>query len=451
MSDVQGTPDTRYAKSGHVHIAYQVNGDGDRDLLVVPSFVSHLEAEWEEFAQYRRFFEYLGKRFRVIRFDKRGVGMSDHMGESVPSVEERMSDMQAVMKAVDSERAAVLGLAEGGAISILFSATFPEKTEALVLWGTTARQLAASGYPGTSPEIISTILPSVEELWGTGVMFSLGMAASLTALPGFQESAARIERLAASPGAIAAITRMNIEFDVRHALELVQVPVLVTQRTEDAMCPVAHGRYLVEHLSDARFVQYPGADSAPWFGDDSDQVAADIEAFIMGEPTRPVQEVSRVLATVLFTDIVDSTARAATLGDQRWRRVLEQHDQATRDQIERFSGHLVKNTGDGCLATFDSPGGALRCAIALRDIMRASAVPIRAGLHVGEVEKRDGDIGGIAVHIGSRVSAQAKANEILASRTVVDLVAGSNIEFEDRGEQKLKGVPGAWQLFAVTD
>jgi class 3 adenylate cyclase len=177
----------------------------------------------------------------------------------------------------------------------------------------------------------------------------------------------------------------------------------------------------------------------------------DIESFIMGEPTRPVQEVSRVLATVLFTDIVDSTARAAALGDQRWRRVLEQHDHASRDQIEQFSGHLVKSTGDGCLATFDSPGSALRCAIALRDTMRASAVPIRAGLHVGEVEKRDGDIGGIAVHIGSRVSAQAKANEILVSRTVVDLVTGSNIEFEDRGEQELKGVPGIWQLFAVTD
>jgi class 3 adenylate cyclase len=447
---VRGAPETKYAKSGNLHLAYQVTGEGTTDLVVVPSFVSHVEAEWEEFPQYRRFYERLGERFRVIRFDKRGVGMSDRLGDRVPSVEERIDDVVAVMDATGSERAAIMGLSEGGALSILFAATYPEKSDALLLWGASARQLVAPDHPdGVSPEFVEAVIPGIEGVWGTGVMYSTGMAPSLSGYPGFQEAAARVERLSATPGAVGAITRMNYTFDVRYALELIHVPTLVMHRSEDITCAVGNGRYLAEHLPDARFIEYPGMDHLPWFGDATDQVIADIEEFVTGERTKGAEHIDRVLATVLFTDIVDSTARAAAMGDRRWRDFLDQHDNATRDHIDRFSGRLVKSTGDGCLATFVGPGRALLCAMALRDFMRASGVHIRVGVHAGEVELRGEDIGGIAVHIGSRIAALARPDEVLASRTVVDLVTGSGFEFDDRGEHELKGVPGSWKLFVV--
>lgn len=445
-----GTPETKYARSGDVHIAYQVTGEGSLDLVVAPTFVSHLEAEWDEFPQYRRFYERLGRYLRVIRFDKRGAGLSDRVGERAPTVDERMDDIRAVMDAAGSTRAALLGLSEGGRLAVLFCATFPERVASLLLFGANARSLTDADYEqGFDPELVPETIAGMEEVWGTGFIFSALCAPSIASDPGVLQAAGRVERLSASPGTVKAIMQMNAALDVRHVLELVRGPVLVMHRRDDMSCAVAHGRYLAEHIPGSRFVEYPGADHLPWFGENADQITDDMVAFFTGRQAKHSLDASRVLATVLFTDIVDSTRTAASLGDRRWRDLLERHDSTTRAQVDSYGGHLVKSTGDGCLATFDGPGRAVRCAATLRDTMRTSGIEIRAGLHSGEVEILGDDIGGIAVHIGARVVGAARPGDVLVSRTVVDLVAGSGIDFEDRGEHELKGVPGAWKLFAL--
>ena len=443
-------PQTHYVRSGHHDIAYQVTGSGPLDLVVAPPVISHLEFEWTEIPQYHRFYERLGERFRVIRFDKQGMGMSDRIGDQVPTVEERMDEIRAVMEAAESHRAAIMGLSEGGGLSILFCATYPERAVALVLFGATARMIKAPDFEfGVDPEFYDQAISSFEENWGTGQFWVAATDLSMAFRPEAMETGGRLERLSATPAAFAATMRMNAQFDVRPALYLVSVPVLVMHRRDELTPGIAHGRYLAEHLHGARFIEYPGAEHWPWLGD-AERVVEDIEEFLTGQRVDHHLDVERVLATVMFTDIVDSTSHAVSLGDRRWKELLEHHDSVLKEQIGRFRGRFLKSTGDGGLATFDGPGRAIRCATALRSKMRGLGIDIRAGLHTGEVDLRGEDIGGIAVHIGARVAALAEAGEILVSSTVKDLVVGSGVEFDDRGAHILRGVPDSWHLFRVT-
>lgn len=443
-------PDTHYVRSGEHQIAYQVTGEGPVDLVVVPPIISHLEVEWEAFPQYRRFYERLGRSFRIIRFDKQGIGMSDRIGERVPSVEERMDDVRAVMDAAASERAAVMGVSEGGGLAVLFCATYPARAVSLLLFGASARITAASSYEiGANLDVYEQSIGVFEENWGSGLFTGAIFAPSIAIDPEGMKAAGRLERLAATPSALGRAMRMNSNFDVRYALGLVSTPTLVMHRREEAAPGIAHGRYLAQHIAGARLVEYPGADHMPWFGGNTDQIADDIVGFVTGEQLEVEPEVDRMLATVLFTDIVDSTARAASLGDRRWNELLDRHDSDLEAEVKRFGGRLVKTTGDGALATFDGPGRAIRCAASFREAMRPLGIEVRAGLHAGEVERRGEDIGGIAVHIGARIAALARGGEVLVSSTVKDLVTGSGISFEDRGEQALKGVPDPWRVYGV--
>ena len=448
MSEV---PETRYTKSGAVSVAYQVSGNGPLDMVVVPPMISHLEMEWADIPQYRRFYERLGRYCRVIRFDKRGMGMSDRLGDRPPTVEQRMDDVRAVMDAAGSERAVLLGVSEGGGLSALFCATYPERALSLAVFGATARLMEAEGYePGISRQVYFEWLPVFEQNWGNGLFYASTESPSSSLDPDARAMFGRLERLSATPGAFAATMRMNAEYDVRYALNLVSVPTLVMHRRGEFVPGFGHGQYLADHIRGATFKAYPGADHFPWFGDTADQVVDDLVEFVTGEREQAVVDTGRILATVVFTDIVESTKQAAALGDRKWREVLDRHDELLDEQINRFQGRLVKRTGDGCLAVFDGPGRGVRCAVTLVQSLRREGITIRAGLHTGEVELRGDDIGGIGVHIGQRVSSLAKPGEVLVSRTVKDLVTGSGIDFADRGDHELKGVPGAWKLFAVT-
>jgi pimeloyl-ACP methyl ester carboxylesterase len=432
-------PETRYAKSGDVHIAYQVVGDGAIDLVLVPGFVSHVEGWWEEPACVR-FFERLASFTRLILFDKRGTGLSDRVAV-VPTLEQRMDDLRAVMKEAGSERAAVLGVSEGGAMSTLFAATYPERTSALVLYGTFAE--FCSWVP--SPEHLEQFLRAIDETWGTG-----------SSLPRFAPGAvqderfkrwwARHERLGASPGAAIALMRMNSEIDVRHVLPTIRVPTLVLHRTGDVTVNVEAGRYQAAHIHGAKYVELPGVDHLPFVGD-ADSVLDEIEEFLTG--VRSVPESDRVLATVLFTDIVGSTELAVRYGDRRWRDLLQAHHGLVRGELARFRGREVDTAGDGFLAIFDGPARAIRCAGSISDAVRPLGIEVRAGLHTGECEVMGEKVGGIAVHIGARVAAIAGPSEVWVSSTVKDLVAGSGLRFTDRGAHPLKGIPGEWHLFAV--
>jgi pimeloyl-ACP methyl ester carboxylesterase len=432
-------PETRYAKSGDVHVAYQVVGNGATDLVLVPGFVSHVEGWWEEPACVR-FFERLASFARLILFDKRGTGLSDRVDE-VPTLEQRMDDLRAVMQEAGSERAAVLGISEGGAMSALFAATYPERTSALVLYGTFAE--FRSWVP--SPQDLEHFLRAIDETWGTG-----------SSLPHFAPSAAkdeqfrrwwaRHERLGASPGAAMALMRMNSEIDVRHVLPMIRVPTLVLHRTGDVTVNVEAGRYQAAHIPGAKYVELPGVDHIPFIGD-ADAVLDEIEEFLTG--VRPAPESDRVLATVLFTDIVGSTEHAARLGDRRWRDLLQAHHGLVRRELARFRGREVDTAGDGFLASFDGPARAVRCACAIGDAVRPLGIEVRAGLHTGECEVMGERVGGIAVHIGARVAGLAGPGEVWISSTVKDLVAGSGLRFADRGTHSLKGVPGEWRLFTI--
>jgi pimeloyl-ACP methyl ester carboxylesterase len=439
-------PETHYAKSAGVHIAYQVVGSGPFDLVFIPGFVSHLEVSWEQPA-FERFIRRLAAFSRVILVEKRGTGLSDPVPlDALPTLEQRMDDLRAVLEAVDSERAALFGISEGCAIGALFAATHPTMTTALVLYGGWARTLWAPDYPwGTPPETFEQIALATEQRWGRGLGLEL-IAPSLVADDSMRRWWARWERLAASPAVAAALLRLAFEGDVRDVLPALRVPTLVLHRADDHWVPVEHGRYLGKHIPGAIYVELPGSDHTVWIGD-QDAVLQEIEHFLTG--TRPAPEPDRVLATVLFTDIVDSTKRAASLGDREWRDLLARHHAVVRDRLARFRGREVDTTGDGFLAIFDGPARAIRCAHEMVDAVRMLGIDLRAGLHTGEIELTDGDVQGIGVHIGARVSALAGAGEVLVSSTVKDLVTGSGIEFQDRGFHALKGVPGDWHLFAV--
>jgi pimeloyl-ACP methyl ester carboxylesterase/plasmid stabilization system protein ParE len=434
--------ETRYAKSGDVHIAYQVSGDGPLDVVLVPGFVSHLESDWDE-PRSAHFLERLGSFSRLIRFDKRGTGLSDRP-PGLPDLETRMDDVRAVMDAAGSKQAALFGYSEGGPMSLLFAATHPERSSSLVLYGTYAkRQDPDDDYPWCpTAEERRAYASTVEREWG--VESDLG-----TMAPTADEQMVRWwrarARASASPGAARDLILMNSQIDVRPVLPAVRVPTLVLHRRGDRDSQVDESRYIAARIPGARFVELEGEDHVPWI--DSDQVLDEVEEFLTGVRRGP--ELDRVLATVLFTDIVRSTERAVEVGDRRWRHLLERHHELVRRQLERFRGEEVDTAGDGFLATFDGPARAIRCAQAIRDQARELGLEVRAGVHTGEVERAGRDVRGIAVHIGARVAARAGEGEILASSTVRDLVAGSGIEFTERGRHPLKGLPGEWGLFAV--
>jgi class 3 adenylate cyclase len=428
-----------------VHIAYQVFGEGDLDLVLVPGFVTHVELIWESEPS-SRFLEALGSFARVINFDRRGSGLSDPVADA-PTLEERMDDVRAVMDAAGSERAVLMGISEGVPMSILFAATYPERVQALVSYGGMARSTQADDYPFAQP--VDALIESGAELvlpyWGQGAVIEVS-APSQADDPDARAFAARMERASASPGMLASLGQMFIEIDVRDVVPTVQVPTLVLHRRFDHLVNVRHGRWLADHLPNAKLVELAGGDHLPW-GEGAEELIDEVQEFLTG--TRYTPEPDRILATVLFTDIVDSTDTAAQLGDQRWREVLETHRQGVREALGRHGGREVKSLGDGFLLSFDGPARGIRCAQAILDSSQQLGIQVRAGLHTGECEVMGDDLGGIAVHIAARVSALALPSEVLVSRTVKDLVAGSGIEFADRGVHQLKGVPDTWDLHAA--
>lgn len=437
-------PKTRYTKSGDVHIAYQVTGEGPLDLVWVPGFVSHLEYQWEQ-PRAVHFIQRLASFSRLIRFDKRGTGLSDRVA-AMPTLEQRMDDVRAVMDAVGSERAALFGHSEGGPMSLLFAATYPERTSALVLYGSYARRAWAPDHPsGLTDEEMRPALEAMEREWGGPVGIET-RGPSLASDEGYARWWGNYLRLAASPGAAIAIMRMNMEIDVRHVLPAIRVPALVLHRAGDRVTKVEQARYMAERIPGAKLVEFLGEDHTPWVGD-SDAILDEMEEFLTG--VRHGVEADRVLATVLFVDVVGSTERAVALGDRRWRELLAQYRAVVRRELDRFRGREVEAAGDGFLATFDGPARAIRCACQIVEAVRPIGVNIRAGLHTGECEVAGDKIGGVAVHLGARVGASAGAGEVLVSRTVKDLVAGSGIEFQSRGSHVLKGIPGEWELFAI--
>jgi class 3 adenylate cyclase len=439
-------PETRYAKSGDVHIAYQVFGQGRLDLVFVAEFWNSIEAMWEQ-PDYRRCLERLGSFARVICLDQRGTGSSDPVSLSeLPTLEVWADDVIAVMEAVGSSQAALLGSGGGGGVSILFAATFPERVRALALVNSTARYTQAPDYPvGTSPEFEARIEKELEYGWGRGVLLET-VAPSVAGDQEFRAWWGRYQRLGSTPGVVRATRRMLQQLDVRHVLPSIGVPTLVLHRADNRLVDVRHGRYLAERIPGARYVELEGDDYL-WFVGDADALLDEIEEFLTG--SRRMRDPERVLATVLFTDVVGSTERAAAIGDTAWRDLRAAHDAVVRAELERHRGREIDTAGDGFLATFDGPARAVRCACAIRDGVRAIGLEIRAGLHTGEVEIVGERLAGIAVHIGARVASCAEPGEVLASSTVRDLVAGSGIEFGDRGVRDLKGVPGEWRLFAV--
>jgi class 3 adenylate cyclase/pimeloyl-ACP methyl ester carboxylesterase len=441
---VSDLPETRYAKADDgVHIAYQVFGEGLIDLVIVPGFISHIELAWED-PGLAMALSRLGSFSRVIAFDKRGTGMSDRT-EPLPDVDRRMLDIEAVMDAAGSEHAALFAVSEGGPMAILFAAAHPERTRALIMVGAYACITARPDYAiGMPTELLYEFANYLEPRWGTGVGLR-AWAPSIADDSAARSFYARLQRLASSPGSAMALLTSYMDIDVRPALPLVHAPTLVMHRLEDRMVPIDHGRYVAEHIDGARLIEVPGGDHF-WWTEGSDQILDQTQEFLTG--VRPIAETHRVLATVLFTDIVDSTRRAAELGDRAWRLLLDQHDDLAERQIARHGGRLVKTTGDGILATFDGPARSVRCAWAISEGAQALGVQVRAGVHTGEVELRGDDVAGLGVNIASRIESLARPGEVLVSRTVTDLVAGSGLEFEYRDEYDLKGVPGSWQLFA---
>ncbi len=436
-------PETRYAKSDGVHIAYQAAGNGPLDVVMVPGFVSNVELVWD-MPVFGSMLRRIGSFARVVPFDKRGTGLSDR-AVGVPTLEQRMDDVRAVMDAAEIERAALWGISEGGPVCILFAATYPERVSSLVLQGSFARITTAPDQPfGYPPDSVEPITAAFETQWGTGEVMANFFPTTIDD-PAMRDLYARYERHGASPSAVTNILETCAAIDVRSILPTISAPTLVVHSTGDPMIEVEHGRYLAEKIPGAKYIEMTSADHM--IGDDAFGRFDDIEEFLTGY--RPVADPDRILATVLFTDIVDSTRRLAELGDKRWRELLDRHDEITRRELGRFRGTELKNTGDGFLATFDGPARAVQCAVAMTEAVRPLGLQLRAGVHTGECVQRGSDLGGIGVHIGARVAALAAPNQVLVSRTVTDLVAGSGLEFVEHGEYELKGVPGTRQLFAV--
>jgi pimeloyl-ACP methyl ester carboxylesterase/class 3 adenylate cyclase len=452
-------PKTSYARNGDVNIAYQVVGDGPLDLLFIPPFVSHLDLFWAA-PETAAFFSRLASFSRLILFDKRGTGLSDPVS-GVATLEERMEDVHAVLDACGSQRAAIFGLSEGGPMSLLFAATYPERTTALITFGSFAKLLPAPHYFWERREGVSyaedvrehvertwdqtrAFTDALEHRWGEGKALALYVP-SIAGDANAQRMLGMFERAAASPAMVHALWQFNAEIDVTHVLPVIGVPTLVLHRTDD-LVPVEYGHYLAEHVPGARFVELAGNDHMPWIGD-SDAVLDEVERFLTGG--RRGAEPDRVLATVLFTDIAGSTVRAAELGDRRWSELLEAHHGRVRALISRYGGREVDTAGDGFLATFDGPTRAIKCAEEITAAVQTIGLEVRAGVHTGEIVLAGDDVRGIAVHVGARIAAMARAGEVLVSSTVRDLVAGSGLRFDDRGLHSLKGVPDEWQLLAV--
>jgi pimeloyl-ACP methyl ester carboxylesterase len=437
-------PQTRYAEADGVHIAYQTVGDGPRDLLFVPGFVSNLEHWWDEPAA-TRFFERLATFSRLILFDKRGTGLSDRVAD-VAVLERRIDDLKVVMDAVGAERAVVVGASEAGPTCAVFAATHPERVSALILVGAMARWTSAPDYPwARSALTYKMVMRTMQASWGTGISMPL-YAPSRWTDAGLRSWWARLERTGASPGALRALLEANMSLDVRSALPSIRVPTLVLHSVRDRAVKVGGSRYIASVIPNAKFVELPGGDHV-FFGADADAILAEIEEFVTG--VRPRPEPDRVLATVLFTDLVGSTELLARIGDQRWRALLGEHHRLVRAELARFGGREIDNPGDGFLASFDGPARAVRCALAIRAALRSVDLTVRQGLHTGEVELVGPKLEGLAVHLGARVAAAANGGEILVSSTVKDLVVGSGLRFADRGAHQLKGVPGEWRLYAV--
>jgi len=440
------TPRTLYAKSGDVHLAYQAIGEGERDIVLVLDWASHLEAVWEQpFIQ--EFIASLNRYARVLWFDMRGVGLSDRVADPAGATEEWMDDVRAVMNAAGSERATLLAHGHGVQMALMAAATYPERIESLVLVNGFARFSRADDYPAGLPESAAQVLlKGIEETWGTGVMAG-PLGPSVASRPGIEEWYGRVERFAATPGTAIAKMRAVLDLDVRHVLPLVPAPALVVVNSGDAFVRAGHGRYLAEHLPNARLLERDRLDH--WPLPEPDLMGA-IEEFITGARQVGIEELDRVLTTVLFVDVAGSTERASELGDQRWVEELGRFLETVRRTVVAHRGELVNQAGDGVLATFDGPARAIRCARDIRDKMRRAGLDVRCGLHTGEVTRRNGDVTGIAVHIGARVSTAAMPGEVLVTRTVRDLVAGSGIAFDDRGEHALKGVSERWSLYATS-
>jgi class 3 adenylate cyclase/pimeloyl-ACP methyl ester carboxylesterase len=432
-------PETRYALSSDVNIAYQTMGAGPVDIILVPGVVSHIEF-MHEMPGYTAFLRRLSTFARVITFDKRGQGLSDRIS-GAPSLEQRMDDVRAVMDAVGSQRAVILGFSEGCAMGALFAATYPERVSQLIFFAGFA---TASMLSSDMEERIAQRV----KLWGTGEMIKMVWPSQAHSRDA-KIQLAKFQRLSASPGAIKAISLLNAQIDVRPILTAIQVPTLVLHRRGDAQVRVELGRDLAAQIPNAKFVEYPGADHF-FFCGEVEELLGEIEEFVTGHRESSSSDLERVLATVLFTDIVDSTRSAAEMGDQTWRRLLDSHDQIAKQIIDKHRGNLIKTTGDGILATFDGPGRAVRCALAFGAAAKQIGLPLRAGLHTGEIEMRGRDIGGIAVHAAARVMAQSQSSEVLVSRVVTDLVAGAGLKFSERGTHELKGLPGRWELFAAS-
>jgi class 3 adenylate cyclase len=437
-------PETKYAKAGEVHIAYHVVGDGPIDLVLIPGLWTHVEHQWEE-PSFARFLGRLAAFTRLIVLDVRGAGLSDRAPE-LPPMEQQMDDVLAVMDAAGSASAAFFGLSQAGPMAILFAASHPERTAGLVLYATYAMTHREDDYPwGRSAEWLADYDRLIDQEWGSGV-FLPQVAPSRVADKQFRKWWSRYERLSYGPGNALAYFRMNRQVDVRAILPTIRVPTLVLQRRDDVYREPGHAHYLAEHIPQAKLVELSGADHLPYLGD-SDAILDEVQEFLTG--VRPPPEHDRVLATVLFTDIVKSTERASALGDRAWSELLERHRVIVREELNRFRGREIDTAGDGFLATFDGPARAVRCAQAIVQAMVAIGMEVRVGVHTGEIVLIGEGVGGIAVHIGARVAAKAAPSQVLVSGTVRDLVAGSGIEFDDQGDFALKGVPGTWRLFVA--
>ena len=438
-------PETRYARRGDDYIAYQTVGNGPPDILFMSAWFSHVDGRWEE-PRFAAMLNRIATMGRLIVFDKRGSGASDPLAAAEPTWEDWADDISAVLQAADSERATVIGVGDSGPLAMLFAATQPQRVTSLVLINTGARLVQGPDYPwGLSGDEVERFLRRTRETWGTGGISDI-FSTSASSDERYRQWWARYQRMGSSPGRSTTMARLVFAVDVRNVLSTIHVPTLVIHRKDFRFFPVELGRYLAEHIADAKYVELPGADGFVYLGD-TDAVLSEVEEFVTGSRRSP--EADRILATILLTDMVGSTDRAARLGDQRWRAVLDAHDDIVRGQLKQFRGRLHRATGDGMLATFDGPARGVRCAQSLRDALREAGIDIRSGLHAGEIELRGDEIGGIAVHIAARIGAQAESGEILCSSTVKELVTGSDLAFVDRGRHQLKGVPQEWQIYAV--